>query len=295
MVNYWNSKLDFLKSIRNGWCNTDYIEFLIQKVWKISTRVSVVDFGCGFGYLGLLVLPLLPKGSTYTGIDNSDILLEEARNCFFGSKFETHLIKADLNDYIPQEEYDIAMSQAFLRHIPNPKYMLDKMIRSVHPGGMVICMETDRQMESAGIFISGLEYDYSYQALLQEKQYKIELARGSRDYRTGIKIPKYMQELGLHDIRVRINDSVKFLNPFGDSQAYEDTYKAMINSQGWNKTYSDSEKAVLFQSLIDRGLDKHDAEIFVRNILYLNNYVQKTKGKEYVIQTSCTLISFGTK
>ena len=70
----WNDKLEFLKSIRKDWCNSDYIEFLIQKVWRIEGPVNVVDFGCGYGYLCDLLMPLLPEGSTYTGIDNSEKL-----------------------------------------------------------------------------------------------------------------------------------------------------------------------------------------------------------------------------
>jgi 16S rRNA G1207 methylase RsmC len=31
--------------------------------------VKIIDFGCGYGYLGMKLLPLLPKGSTYTGVD----------------------------------------------------------------------------------------------------------------------------------------------------------------------------------------------------------------------------------
>jgi hypothetical protein len=42
----------------------------------------------------------------------------------------------------------------------------------------------------------------------------MEYANGGRDYRLGIKIPEYMQELGLHDVNVRVNDRVKFTNPF---------------------------------------------------------------------------------
>ena len=49
--------------------NDDYMEFLIEKVWKINNPVDLIDFGCGIGFMGLMLLPLLPKGSTYTGID----------------------------------------------------------------------------------------------------------------------------------------------------------------------------------------------------------------------------------
>ena len=58
----WDDKLEFLKSIRKDWCNSDYIEFLVEKVWCINDPVKVVDFGCGYGYICDLLMPLLPAG-----------------------------------------------------------------------------------------------------------------------------------------------------------------------------------------------------------------------------------------
>lgn len=49
-ANYWNDKADWLKAVRTGWFNEDYIEFLVEKVWKIQKPVNVIDFGCGYGY-----------------------------------------------------------------------------------------------------------------------------------------------------------------------------------------------------------------------------------------------------
>ncbi|MFL0248593.1 class I SAM-dependent methyltransferase [Candidatus Clostridium stratigraminis] len=146
----WNEKLEFLKAIRTGWCNDDYMEFLVEKVWKIRKPVNIIDFGCGFGYVGLLLLPILPKGSTYTGIDNSDTLLDDAKYVFKNSGYNTKFIKADLNEYVPTESYDLAISQAVLRHIPNGKNILEKMIQAVVRNGLVVCMEGDLEIEKAG-------------------------------------------------------------------------------------------------------------------------------------------------
>jgi 2-polyprenyl-3-methyl-5-hydroxy-6-metoxy-1,4-benzoquinol methylase len=80
MKNEWDDRFSFLQAVRDGWCNTDYIECLVQRVWRIERAVDIVDFGCGFGYIALLLMPLLPQGSTYTGIDNSEPLLSKAKN-----------------------------------------------------------------------------------------------------------------------------------------------------------------------------------------------------------------------
>lgn len=217
MKNEWDERLKFLLAIRNGWCNTDYIEFLVQKVWCIDRAVDVVDFGCGFGYIGLLLMPLLPQGSTYTGIDFSEVLLKEAESIFANSPFKTKFFQADLSEYTPVQDYDIATSQAVLRHIPNPKNILEKMAQSVRVNGLVICMETDRLIQEAGKYFSNIDYAELHQSELYKKLWKHELESGGRDYRTGIKIPQYMQELGLSDIQIRINDGVKFANPNADN------------------------------------------------------------------------------
>lgn len=54
-----NSKLAYLKNTRDLYYNDDYVSFLVNTVWKITKPVHIVDFGCGYGYLGLVLMPLL--------------------------------------------------------------------------------------------------------------------------------------------------------------------------------------------------------------------------------------------
>ncbi|TKH08252.1 class I SAM-dependent methyltransferase, partial [Bacillus wiedmannii] len=50
----WNSKLAYLKNTRDLYYNDDYVSFLVNMVWKITKPVHIVDYGCGYGYLGLV-------------------------------------------------------------------------------------------------------------------------------------------------------------------------------------------------------------------------------------------------
>ncbi len=290
-----NEQLEFLRAIRTGWCNIDYIEFLVERVWKIDKAVNIIDFGCGFGYVGLLLLPVLPKGSTYTGIDISKVLLEEAKNIFAGTGYSTRFIKADLNEYESNENYDIATSQAVLRHIPSAKNILKKMIQSVVNGGLVICMEGDLEIEKAGQYFNGFDYTDLNMTYLHRKIYKKELENGGRDYRFGIKAPVYMQELGLHNVGVRMNDSVKFVNPYGDKDEYTKQYNAMTQAWGWNKSLSEDERTKYINELIGRGLSQQEAEMYVNGEVKISEYVMKQKDIAYIIQAPCTFISYGTK
>ena len=60
--------------------NADYLKFLVCNVWQISKPVEILDCGGGYGALGLMILPLLPKGSRYVGGDFSEKMIAEAKN-----------------------------------------------------------------------------------------------------------------------------------------------------------------------------------------------------------------------
>jgi len=227
---FWDTKMNYLKNTREQMWNDDYFEFLIKKVWKLNTAKHIVDFGCGYGFLGTKLLPLLPEGSTYTGIDKGAELLKEAERIFAKYPYRYEFIHADLKEYIPHEQYDITICQAVLRHIPQPYEILKKMVDSVKPSGMVICIEVNRRMENAGWYIHGCDYDISENDDYLKKQWENELNNGGRDYLLGIKVPVYMEQLGLKDIGVRVNDYVEFISPTRNKDRYRESVDFFLKS-----------------------------------------------------------------
>lgn len=196
---HWNKKLDYLKNSRIEFWNYDYLEFLVNRVWSITEPINIIDFGCGYGYLGMMLLPILPIGSTYTGIDISDALLDEAKSLFKDSEYKTEFIKGDIKSFNIKEKYDMAICQALLRHLSSPKDILKKMIDSVLVDGMVICIEVNREFENAGMYIQGMDYSSVSESSIMKKLWKTEFELEGRDYSIGMKIPFYMQEYGLHN------------------------------------------------------------------------------------------------
>ena len=89
---FWNQKLEYLLRTRKSYWNDDYTRFLISQVWKIDQPVSVLDCGCGYGFLGLLLLPYLPEGSTYTGIDFAEDLIKKGKVLFESQKLEADFL-----------------------------------------------------------------------------------------------------------------------------------------------------------------------------------------------------------
>lgn len=123
---YWESRLNYLKASRKSFWNEDYLQFLVENVWKIKTPVRILDCGCGFGYVGQMLLPLLPEGSSYTGIDFSRNMIEEGKRLFEESGFRGEFICDDFRTYRFREKYDLVISQAALRHAGNAQAFYEK-------------------------------------------------------------------------------------------------------------------------------------------------------------------------
>lgn len=292
---YWNSQLEYLKASRVGFWNNDYLEFLVDKVWKITKPINIADFGCGYGYLGKILLPLLPKGSTYTGIDVSEKLIEEGQNIFTDSEYNVEFINCDLNKFDVKNKYDVAICQALLRHITNPKEILSKMVEAIVPGGKVITIDVNREFEQAGLYIDGLDYNSFGITSILQKLWKTELLSEGRDYSVGIKIPFYMQELGLKDIDIRVNDRVNFANPYGDRKHYDSLISALIKTNNWDNPLSDKEKEATISLFMNRGLTRSEAECYVRSQDEIHSFITTNKQTAFLLKTLCLLISFGTK
>lgn len=290
MDHNWDEELQFLINVRKDWCNSDYVEFLIDKVWRITKPINIVDFGCGYGYLCELLMPLLPKGSAYTGIDKSKELLNFAEKHLSSYSFDVELICADLNEYLPIKKYNLAVSQAVLRHIPQPMNILKKMAESVVDDGWVICFEGDRPIEDAGFYSSDIDYRDMSQSLLFQKKWSYEYNNGGRDYRTGIKIPQYMQQIGLKDIGVRMNDAVKFINPM-DSE-YKSKFDAFAEYKGYYSILNNNESKI-FRT--NEGLTLSEQQEFNQNEKEIAETILKNKGKGFILQAPCILISYGKK
>ena len=106
MKEFWNKKLEYLLRSRKGYWNDDYVQFLVSQVWKIDKPVSVLDCGCGYGYLGLLLLPHLPEGSTYTGIDFAEDLIQKGKSLFLAKGMQGEFICENVCQYRAENQFD---------------------------------------------------------------------------------------------------------------------------------------------------------------------------------------------
>jgi len=208
---YWSRHIDYLFDTRKNLWNDDYFEFLVRKVWQLNRPIKVIDFGCGYGYLGLKLMPLLPEGSTYVGIDVSEELLIRGRHIFDDTTYNYNFIHGDIYEYNFNETYDLAICQALVRHSHHPKKVLKQMVDATKKGGKVICIDVNRVSEVVGYHNSAIPYDPITSLNRFLKNWHLELDQGGRDYASGLKIPGYLSDLGLVNIDSRLNDKLEVI------------------------------------------------------------------------------------
>ncbi|PFN86546.1 methyltransferase [Bacillus thuringiensis] len=252
----WNSKLAYLKNTRDLYYNIDYVSFLVNSVWKISEPVHVVDYGCGYGYLGLLLMPLLPEGSKYTGIDSGETLLAEARELFRSLPYESEFLEGDAIEIELNDTYDIAICHAFLLHMSSPKMILQKMIHSVKSGGKIICFEPHWISNMSSYTLDGENQSEIIQLGILQNLFESDTQRSGKDGNIGMKIPIYLSELGVKNIECRVSDKVNFLDSNMHHNDKNDLYQS-LKEEGIAGDPGDKQKFV--ECLMARGLTYDDA------------------------------------
>ncbi|MMZ61051.1 bifunctional 3-demethylubiquinone-9 3-methyltransferase/ 2-octaprenyl-6-hydroxy phenol methylase [compost metagenome] len=175
--------------------NVDYLEFLVKSVWKITKPVRVIDFGCGYGYLGLKLLPLLPEGSTYTGVDFGEKLLRKAEEIYKKLPYQAEFIQCDVNEYRSGETYDIAICHALLLHMSDPIRTLTNMINNTSNQGRIICFEPHWIANMANFHLSGTPQSSIVRLGVLQKLFEMDQAKSGRDGNIGIKIPPILVNL----------------------------------------------------------------------------------------------------
>ncbi|WP_337100236.1 class I SAM-dependent methyltransferase [Paenibacillus sp. YIM B09110] len=254
---YWDNQIEYLSQTRWLYYNDDYLAFLVEKVWKINRPINIVDYGCGYGYLGLKLLPMLPEGSTYTGIDKGEELIRRAEQLFNGSPYQTTFIVGDIEDVGVQRKYDVAWCHAFLLHMTDPQEIVRKMIASVKDSGKVIAFEPHWIGNMSNYRLEGAEQSDVIRLGLLQQLFEADARRTGKDGNIGMKLPILMSQLGLADVECRISDRVNFLNPKMETAARDKLYQS-LRDEGIGQQPGDLQ--ALIASLTARGLKEEEAK-----------------------------------
>lgn len=289
---FWNQKLEYLLRTRKNYWNDDYANFLVSQVWKIDKPISVLDCGCGYGFLGTLMLPHLPEGSTYTGVDFAEDLIQKGKNLYKQQGMKATFICKNIFEYSAENRYDFVVCQAVLRHLDDPAAFIRKMIGFAKPGGHVVCIDVNREFECCGLYIDGMDYQELCRHEGLEKKWRTELAMQGRDYAVAIKTAHIMRKLGLVDVDVRMNDKVEFVTQ--QSGKYEETKNNFIRYNDWAAGISEEEKEKLILHLMNHGFSRREAEDYCNRNVKIADFFSENPAAGYTFMRG-HMISYGRK
>lgn len=289
---FWNHRLEYLLRTRRNYWNDDYARFLISQVWKIDKPISILDCGCEYGFLGMLLLPYLPEGSRYTGIDFAEDLIQQGKDQFSRQGIEANFICKNVFAYSAENQYDFVICQSVLRHLEHPIAFIQKMISFAKPGGYIVCMDTNREFESCGLYVDGMDYQRLCQHEGLEKKWQTELTMQGRDYAVAIRTAHIMQKLGLIDVDVRMNDKVEFVTPLFAN--YDEIKEDFLIYNHWNSDMHKDEKEQLILHLMTHGLSRREAEDYYDRNAKITEFFSEHPAAGYTFMRG-QMISYGRK
>jgi ubiquinone/menaquinone biosynthesis C-methylase UbiE len=294
MAENWDDKFDYLSGSRSLYHNEDYWRFLVREVWRIADRpCKIVDFGCGFGWGGLFLMPLLAPASEYTGVDLSAPLLDRGRAIFANLPYRSRFIRGDATSTpLKDGEFDVAFAHTLMMHLPRPEKALAEMIRVTRGGGLVIACECSRNAINALIHVDETdEQEHSPLGMLQAMNANIRRRTGI-DYNIGMKMPVMMHRAGLRNVEARLSDAVRLVFPPLDTPQKERAFKAICDDGLGTYPTDDASFAATLAALTERGAGEREAAKELRREMK-NDY--RRRGRDYhFVHPGLMTISFGT-
>lgn len=249
----WDEQISYLQKTIGLYYNDDYLRFLVETVWQIHKPVHVIDFGCGFGHVGLRLLPFLPEGSSYTGIDAGVELIEVARQLFQKLPYPVEFIVGDFHTISIEKTYDLAVCHAVLLHLSEPVRLLTKMIHHVKAGGKMIAFEPHWNAAMASYSFEGIDQSSVIPIGLLQRLFERDAKRTGKDGNIGLKLPLLFQQLGLREVQCRQSDKVHVSNPQVNPEDAARLYKALaFPDPGDPRTFT--------SQLQERGMSREEAE-----------------------------------
>lgn len=290
--NYWDGGADYLRQCTILQHNADYLEFLVTRVWKLDAPCRLVEFGCGAGKMGFLLMPLLAGGSSYTGVDLSASLVAEGQGLMARAFWPARFSVASIYETpFPENSFDLAISHTVLMHVPHPERVLEEMIRVTKPGGMVITCEANRNAHTALLHIEEVNHqDETPLNLFQTINREIRKRTGV-DHNIGAKLPVLMHRAGLKQVQVRISDAARFLGPPLDTADKRALFKAICDEGYGIPTPNEEQRQRWKANIMQFGISTEEAEAEIAREL-AEDFLHK--GDQYhTVYASLLTWSFG--
>lgn len=206
----------------------------LARWFELKPGMTVIDVGCGLGYLGQTFWKYFGRGGSYLGIDIREGLVKEASESSQDWAVDGTAGFAVGDAYaLPCEtgSVDCTMCQTLLLHLERPREALAEMVRVTRPGGLIVCIEPDNLRPVLTRAYSSLPgYDLETELLLYKvaslsNRGRIKLGRG--DNGVAPMIPHMLSELGVIEIEARVKETVSLLEPPYESERQQEAIKNM--------------------------------------------------------------------
>ncbi|ALQ68363.1 class I SAM-dependent methyltransferase [Bacillus thuringiensis] len=132
MNNFWNDRYKSDEYFYGEEPNA----FIKEQVFRLTNHNKVIAFAEGEGRNAVF---LARQGHKVTAIDYSKDGLEKTKKLAMKHNVDVHTKKVDLlADSLPVNEYDAAIMVFGHFHNDHKKMVLDKMIQTIKPGGLIL-------------------------------------------------------------------------------------------------------------------------------------------------------------
>lgn len=274
----------------------------LAKWMKMKQGMTVVDVGCGLGYLGKLYWPHFGRGGRYFGVDNSLKLILEAKKDAkeWEKRGEARFVLGDAYLLPFFDNFaDIVMCHCLLMHVADPFVVMAEMTRITKPSGSVVCMEPDNLSKTLASGFASLpalnlqDRFLFYKIFILANLGRIKLGWG--DDSIGNKLPMIMKNIGLKDIDVRLNDKSELVIPPYEGEVQQFWRKTVLEEL--DKEEQGFKREHLRQSFFAGGGHPEEFEHFDNIVREIRSILRRQIEENVYFNCSAGLfyISKGTK
>ena len=156
--------------------------------------VSILEAGCGPGFVTALLLESFPRASV-TGLDLDPVMLAHARERVGESDRVRFIEGSAATTGLPGGSFDLVLARFLLQHVPNAHDVLIELRRVLSPGGRLIVVDADFA------FSTLFEPEPAFTRELIDAVVEGQRLRGG-DPQIARKLPRLLREAGFSDIAV---------------------------------------------------------------------------------------------
>lgn len=157
-----------------------YVETLrlktIIKMAELSEQDSVLDLGCGEGFL----LTMLPKVQKITGMDISKVALKRAEIILARNNINATLKHVNAQEFTTEEKFDRIVCSEVLEHVPDPEKVIANIYNALKPQGFaVVSVPDEYRIQSIMELIKTLRISKFLHAARKQEDYEWHIHEAS--------------------------------------------------------------------------------------------------------------------